>query len=64
MLKEQIEQNIEQRKDYLRNKDHAKFMESVLEQMNSLRMSVINLVKDMDDQVNEYLSVCKKYPIK
>ena len=39
-------------------------MEVVISQMNALRMKGDNLVQDMDDLVNDYLAVCKKYPIK
>ena len=39
-------------------------MEVVISQMNALRMKGNNLVQDMDDLVNDYLAVCKKYPYK
>jgi len=59
-----INVNKQRRKQYFQNIEIEKFMEAVLEQMNSLRMQKVNLVQDMDDLVNDYLSVCKKHPIK
>ena len=59
-----IEVNKVQRIAYLRGIDDAQFKEAVLDQMNSLRLQKVNLVDDMDVILNEYLSVCKKYPIK
>jgi len=59
-----IKFNKAQRQAFLRAVDLDKFMEAVLEQMNSLRMQKVNLVQDMDDIVNDYLSICKKFPIK
>ena len=59
-----IEVNKAQRIAYLRGIDDAQFKEAVLDQMNSLRLQKVNLVDDMDVILNEYLSVCKKYPIK
>ena len=59
-----IEANKSQRIAYLRGIDDAKFKEAVLDQMNSLRLQKVNLVQDMDDILNEYLKICKKYPIK
>ena len=52
------------RQAHLRGIDDAKFKEAVLDQMNSLRLQKVNLVQDMDDILNDYLSVCKKYPVK
>ena len=51
-----IEVNKAKRKQY--------FQEIEIGQMNALRMNKINLIQDMDDIVNDYLAVCKKYPIK
>lgn len=59
-----IEVNKAQRIAYLRGIDDAQFKEAVLDQMNSLRLQKVNLVDDMDVILNEYLSVCKKFPIK
>ncbi len=56
--------NKAQRQAFLRALELDHFMEAILEQMNSLRMQKVNLVQDMDDLVNGYLKVCKKYPIK
>lgn len=44
--------------------DFEIFAEAVIEQMNSLRMQKVNLVQDMDNIVNDYMQVCKKFPIK
>jgi len=59
-----INVNKQRRKQYFQDIEIEKFMEAVLEQMNSLRMQKVNLVQDMDDLVNDYLKICKKYPIK
>ena len=59
-----IEANKAQRIAYLRGIDDAKFKEAVLDQMNSLRLQKVNLVDDMDDILNDYLKVCKKFPTK
>jgi hypothetical protein len=56
--------NKAQRQAWLRAQDVDFFMEAILEQMNSMRMKGTNLVQDMDELVNGYLKVCKKYPIK
>jgi len=56
--------NKSMRQAHLRGIDDAKFKEAVLDQMNSLRLQKVNLVQDMDDILNDYLSVCKKYPVK
>lgn len=64
MEQKDIDFNKAQRQAFLRAVDVDKFMEAVLEQMNSLRMQKVNLVQDMDDIVNDYLGVCKKFPIK
>lgn len=52
------------RKQFLQNIEMDKFLEATIEQMNSLRMNGTNLVSDMDEFVNGYLAICKKYPIK
>jgi hypothetical protein len=59
-----IEVNKSKRKQYFQEIEIEDFMEVVITQMNALRMKGTNLVQDMDDLVNDYLSVCKKYPIK
>ena len=59
-----IEVNKSKRKQYFQEIEIEDFMEVVISQMNALRMKGTNLVQDMDDLVNDYLSVCKKYPIK
>ena len=59
-----INVNKQKRKQYLQNIEMEKFLEATIEQMNALRMGGTNLVSDMDEFVNDYLSVCKKYPIK
>ncbi len=59
-----INLNKQKRKQYLQNIEIEKFLEATIEQMNALRMGGTNLVSDMDEFVNDYLSVCKKYPIK
>ena len=59
-----IEVNKVKRKQYFQNIEIEDFMEVVISQMNALRMKGDNLVQDMDDLVNDYLAVCKKYPIK
>jgi len=59
-----INVNKQRRKQYFQDIEIEKFMEAILEQMNSLRMQKVNLVQDMDDLVNDYLKICKKYPIK
>ena len=59
-----INLNKQKRKQYLQNIEMEKFLEATIEQMNALRMGGTNLVSDMDEFVNDYLSICKKYPIK
>jgi len=59
-----IEVNKAKRKQYFQDIEIEDFMEIVISQMNALRMKGNNLVQDMDDLVNDYLAVCKKYPIK
>jgi hypothetical protein len=59
-----IEFNKSQRKAWLMGIDFEIFAEAVIEQMNSLRMQKVNLVQDMDNIVNDYMQVCKKFPIK
>tara|TARA_R100001460_G_scaffold40052_2_gene75054 strand:- start:6915 stop:7100 length:186 start_codon:yes stop_codon:yes gene_type:complete len=59
-----IEVNKAKRKQYFQEIEIEDFMEVVISQMNALRMKGNNLVQDMDDLVNDYLAVCKKYPIK
>tara|TARA_S200002703_G_scaffold158514_1_gene169099 strand:- start:339 stop:524 length:186 start_codon:yes stop_codon:yes gene_type:complete len=59
-----IEVNKSKRKQYFQEIEIEDFMEVVITQMNALRMKGTNLVQDMDDLVNDYLAVCKKYPIK
>jgi hypothetical protein len=59
-----INLNKQKRKQYLQNIEMEKFLEATIEQMNALRMGGTNLVSDMDEFVNNYLSICKKYPIK
>ena len=59
-----IEVNKAKRKQYFQDIGIEDFMEVVISQMNALRMKGNNLVQDMDDLVNDYLAVCKKYPIK
>lgn len=59
-----INLNKQKRKQYLQNIEIEKFLEATIEQMNALRMGGTNLVSDMDEFVNDYLSICKKYPIK
>jgi len=59
-----IEVNKAKRKQYFQDIEIEDFMEVVVSQMNALRMKGNNLVQDMDDLVNDYLAVCKKYPIK
>lgn len=59
-----IEVNKSKRKQYFQEIEIEDFIEVVITQMNALRMKGTNLVQDMDDLVNDYLSVCKKYPIK
>lgn len=59
-----IEVNKVKRKQYFQDIEIEDFMEVVISQMNALRMKGDNLVQDMDDLVNDYLAVCKKYPIK
>lgn len=56
--------NKQMRKQFLQNIEMDKFLEATIEQMNSLRMNGTNLVSDMDEFVNGYLAICKKYPIK
>jgi len=63
-MSENIEFNKSQRKAWLSGIDFEVFAEAVIEQMNSLRMQKVNLVQDMDNIVNGYMKVCKKYPIK
>lgn len=59
-----FEVNKAKRKQYFQDIEIEDFMEVVISQMNALRMKGDNLVQDMDDLVNDYLAVCKKYPIK
>lgn len=59
-----IKVNKAKRKQYFQEIEIEDFMEVVISQMNALRMKGNNLVQDMDDLVNDYLAVCKKYPIK
>ena len=59
-----IEVNKAKRKQYFQEIEIEDFIEVVINQMNTLRMNKINLIQDMDDLVNDYLAVCKKYPIK
>ena len=59
-----INLNKQKRKQYLQNIEMEKFLEATIEQMNALRMGGTDLVSDMDEFVNDYLSICKKYPIK
>ena len=63
-MSDNIEFNKSQRQAWLSGLDFEIFAEAVIEQMNSLRMQKVNLVQDMDDIVNDYMQVCKKYPIK
>ena len=59
-----IEVNKAKRKQYFQEIEIEDFIEVVINQMNTLRMNKINLIQDMDDLVNDYLAICKKYPIK
>tara|TARA_Y100001958_G_C21180653_1_gene510598 strand:- start:415 stop:600 length:186 start_codon:yes stop_codon:yes gene_type:complete len=59
-----IEVNKAKRKQYFQDIEIEDFMDVVINQMNAFRMKGHNLVQDMDDLVNDYLAVCKKYPIK
>tara|TARA_B100000902_G_scaffold316573_1_gene307927 strand:+ start:658 stop:843 length:186 start_codon:yes stop_codon:yes gene_type:complete len=59
-----IEVNKAKRKQYFQEIEIEDFLEAVVGQMNALRMNKINLIQDMDDIVNDYLAICKKYPIK
>jgi len=59
-----IELNKAKRQAYLRGIDDDKFREAFLDQMNYFRMQKVNLVADMDEIVNEWLQIQKKYPIK
>ena len=59
-----IELNKAKRQAYLRGLDDDKFREAFLDQMNYFRMQKVNLVADMDEIVNEWLQIQKKYPIK
>jgi len=59
-----IELNKAKRQAYLRGIDNDKFREAFLDQMNYFRMQKVNLVADMDEIVNEWLQIQKKYPIK
>ena len=59
-----IELNKAKRQAYLRGIDDDKFREAFLDQMNYFRMQKVNLVADMDDIVNEWLQIQKKYPVK
>lgn len=59
-----IELNKAKRQSYLRGLDDDKFREAFLDQMNYFRMQKVNLVADMDEIVNEWLQIQKKYPIK
>ena len=62
-MSDNIEFNKSQRQAWLSGLDFEVFAEAVIEQMNSLRMQKVNLVQDMDNIVNDYMQVCKKYPI-
>lgn len=59
-----IELNKAKRQAYLRGIDDDTFREAFLDQMNYFRMQKVNLVADMDEIVNEWLQIQKKYPIK
>ena len=59
-----IELNKAKRQAYLRGIDDDKFREAFLDQMNYFRMQKVNLVEDMDEIVNEWLQIQKKYPVK
>lgn len=59
-----IELNKAKRQAYLRGIDDDKFREAFLDQMNYFRMQKVNLVADMDEIVNEWLQIQKKYPTK
>lgn len=59
-----IELNKAKRQAYLRGIDDDKFREAFLDQMNYFRMQKVNLVADMDEIVNEWLQIQKKYPVK
>ena len=59
-----IELNKAKRQAYLRGIDDDKFREAFLDQMNYFRMQKVNLVEDMDEIVNEWLQIQKKYPTK
>ena len=41
--------------------DDEKFKETVLKQLNYMRIKGINLVQDADDMVNMYLKICKQF---
>jgi len=59
-----IELNKAKRQSYLRGIDDDVFREAFLDQMNYFRMQKVNLVADLDEIVNEWLQIQKKYPIK
>ena len=59
-----IELNKAKRQSYLRGIDDDVFREAFLDQMNYFRMQKVNLVADMDEIVNEWLQIQKKYPVK
>ena len=59
-----IELNKAKRQSYLRGIDDDVFREAFLDQMNYFRMQKVNLVTDLDEIVNEWLQIQKKYPIK
>jgi len=41
--------------------DDEQFKETVLKQLNYMRIKGINLVKDADNMVNLYLKICKQF---
>ena len=41
--------------------DDEQFKETVLKQLNYMRIKGINLVQDADDMVNLYLKICKQF---
>jgi hypothetical protein len=59
-----IELNKAKREAWLRGLDDEKFREAFLDQMNYFRMQKVNLVEDLDELVNEWLQVQKKFPTK
>jgi hypothetical protein len=42
--------------------DHDDIREAFLKQMNYMRINGINLVQDVDDLVNLWLKISKKFP--